>query len=53
MQVEGFEDRPERQERVDAFGAYGDDSAVRVADTFPIDNRAAGKGCGARMNYLR
>ena len=46
MQVEPLEDRPERQQSVDAALAYGNDPAVRVADAFPIGNRSAGEGCG-------
>ncbi len=38
VDVECLEDRPERQQRVDAIGAYGDDRAVRVAHAFPIDH---------------
>ena len=46
MQVEGFEDRPERQEGVDAFGGHSQQTAVRIADALPIDDGTTGECCG-------
>jgi hypothetical protein len=52
LRLEGFEDRPDFEEGVDPGRADGDEVARFVADTFPIQNRAAGDGLGHSQRHV-
>ena len=51
-ELEGLEDRPDVQKRVDGLGARVDGVAVRVTDALPGENRASRKRLGKHHGAL-